>query len=359
MKTRFFCALTCFLLTVQLSAQLQKGDISLEGNLGIGYQWSAGTGDGISIPVRPSAAWMVSDHWLLGAAFGANVYPGDDIDSDGFLGPFARYYFNPSSTTNNYFVGTSVNVLFLNNTELDATLSAGFNRFIGENLALETIMGYSLAQGRPNALSFGVGFRSFLSGDDWRTRKQAVNNLAQGGWLVGFSNASLFLTSDFINLGLSPNGGYFVTDRLVLGLDGGIGIGNSIGNDVRNITTTVVSLQPFVRYYFPNTGQRLIPFGQVGVGGTLSNIDQEDFFQQKSRQLSTHARLGANLFLAPNVAFEFSLDLRRAFNSDAEITYNRDAFPNEEIFPNIDGTIENRELELSLNMGVQIFLFRE
>ncbi|MEL7221454.1 MAG: hypothetical protein AAGJ93_09060 [Bacteroidota bacterium] len=95
MKTSIYTLFIFILFSFPLYGQLQKGDISLQGNLGLGYQWSASTAEGISLPINPSVAFMVSDNWLLGAALGTGVMPGDDLGDNGLLQPFVRYYFNP------------------------------------------------------------------------------------------------------------------------------------------------------------------------------------------------------------------------------------------------------------------------
>lgn len=361
MKTRLLIVLACLGLALSLSAQIQKGDISLQGAIGTGYQWSANDNmEGLTWQIGPSAAWMLSDHWLIGAAIGGNVNPADDVGSDGFIGPFARYYFNPAATGNNYFVGTSANLAFGDVSSFDATLALGFNRFIAANLSLETTIGYTFGEDnfRTNGLSAGFGFRSFLSGDDWRARKGAAGNLRQGGWLVGTSSAGFVWTGDAINIGISPNVGYFLTDRLVLGLDGGVNFWQNNRSSVTTMRSTTLSAQPFVRYYWPGNGQRLMPFGQFGVGYATTQFESEGFFDVSSNRLSTHARLGANLFLAPNVAFELSLDLRRSFNSNVEYIYHPEGFPNGAP-DDFNGTLEDRQMELGVNLGLQFFLFRD
>ena len=66
----------------------------------------------------------------------------------------------------------------------------------------------------------------------------------------------------------------------------------------------------------------------------------------------------ANLFLAPNVSFEFSLDLRRSFDSNVDYIYDPTGYPNGAP-EDISGTIEDRQMELGLNLGLQFFLFRD
>jgi len=355
------CSLGIFVLfSLPLFGQIQKGDISLQGNLGLGYQWSAATAEGVSLPINPSVAFMASDNWLLGASLGANVLPGDDLGDDGIIQPFVRYYFNPESDRNNYFVGSSVNFIFSDGTQIDGGLSAGFNRFIASNLSLEATLGYAFGDTNPsNTVSAGLGLRSFLSNDNWQNRKSATSNLTQGSWLLGTSSVGLAVSGDFINLRISPNVGYFLTDRFVLGLNSGFSYASTIDNDSNEFNADGWSAQPFVRYYFPNQqGQRLVPFGQFGVGYASSNSSSENLFDINLNRWSTHASIGANLFLAPNVAFEFSLDLRRSFDSNAVYDYNEEIY-SEDNFPDFDGTLNDRELELGLNMGIQFFLFRK
>jgi hypothetical protein len=359
MKKMFFALLVCVLCTLSLSAQVQKGDISFQGALGGGYQWSARIADGPTVSISPSFALMASDHWLVGLAMGANVYPVDDLNSDGTLGPFVRYYFNPSSTGNNYFLGSSLDFQSFRPIEGITTITTGFNRFITSNLSVEATLGYSFNESDlRNTVNAGFGLRSFLSKDDWSTRRSVKSSLVQGSWLLGASDVGLVLNGDFISTRLAPNFGYFLTDRFVLGLNSSFSYSSDTRNESNRFNDLVWAAQPFVRYYFPNQGQRLIPFGQFGLGYTSSNIESENRFELNSNRLSTHARLGANLFLASNVAFEFSLDLRRSFDSKVDNTYNNEFLP-EGFFLDFEGTLDDRELELGLNMGIQFFLFRK
>ncbi|MEL7221453.1 MAG: hypothetical protein AAGJ93_09055 [Bacteroidota bacterium] len=255
-------------------------------------------------------------------------------------------------------MGSSINFLFSDDTQIDGGLSAGFNRFIAPNLSLEASLGYAFGDANlNNTVSAGLGLRSFLSKDNWQNRKSATSNLTQGSWLLGASNVGLTINGDFINVGISPNFGYFLTDRFVLGLNSSFSYASTINNDFNEFNTHGWSAQPFVRYYFPNQqGQRLVPFGQLGVGYAASNSFSENLYEISFNRWSTHASLGANLFLAPNVAFEFSLDLRRSFDSNAVYDYNEENLSDD--FLDFDGMLNDRELELGLNMGIQFFLFR-
>jgi hypothetical protein len=128
---------------------------------------------------------------------------------------------------------------------------------------------------------------------------------AKGTWMLGGdvrfqSNVG---GNTFNALSLSPRAGYFVTDRLALGMGGGVYAGRTVFNRYSGL-----SVSPFARYYFPikKTNLSLL----LETGGSFSS---GRFDGQTSNTWRIQASGGINYFLTPEFALEAMLGIGQVF----------------------------------------------
>lgn len=353
MKKRCFLFLMMLMvLQSPIWGQLSKGAITLQGELGAGHQWAGPEGpEGIYLNWSPGFGIMLTDHFMTGVAIGGGAIPSDNLDTEALLQPFVRYYFNSNSSKKQFFAGTYVGIPIGDVFPFTATALGGVDYFITPNFALEGTLGFTYLEDQENLISLGLGIRSFFSRADRTNMGQAEGAMSSGSWLVGVSQAALGYQNSIFQFNLSPNVGYFLTSQLVLG--GRLGSSIATGNNGNNRTYNAYSfrLQPFARYYAFQTG-RWHWFGEVGGGIDLAGTNQEDLWEFRSRNFFAQATLGSNLFLAPSVALELSLNLSREFDANIRSEWNQDVTP----IPDIDGSIESRTLLVAFQVGFQFFL---
>ena len=194
------------------------------------------------------------------------------------------------------------------------------------------------------------------------TQNVVFGQIHKGSWLIG--GGGNYTTSKY-NSDFFPNTvteyeqrstyfsteiGYFITDRIVIG--GKLGAYNlySQGKSVDTITQSTIeqtsrnrSLQiaPFGRYYFTPTGKVKL-YGQLMVGtnffynksvAKLTGPSAGDLPERESNtfQLNINGALGADYFIAPNLAIEGSLSYqfyRYDYSKAASFDYT-----NEKVLP--------------------------
>jgi len=128
---------------------------------------------------------------------------------------------------------------------------------------------------------------------------------AKGTWMLGGDAhfQSNIGGSEFEALGLSPRAGYFVTDRLALGMGAGIYAGRT-----EFLKYSGVNVSPFARYYFPIKKTNLSFL--LETGGTFSS---GQFDRLTSKTWRVQAGGGINYFLSPEFAIEAMLGAARVF----------------------------------------------
>jgi hypothetical protein len=136
--------------------------------------------------------------------------------------------------------------------------------------------------------------------------KNANSQITKGNWLVGGSASFSSLKSSSTatiqfkqtNFQISPLVGYFVKDKFAIGLKPSLTYGsNTIAN-----TNTIISIGPFVRYYFlkPENIFNLFTEGSYAYG---SNTGKGQGTGQKSNTFSLSA--GPVLYFNSSVGLEF------------------------------------------------------
>ena len=183
---------------------------------------------------------------------------------------------------------------------------------------------------------------------------QSVNGQIQkGNWMVGGGGGFSFdnqNTSNFpTNYGsssvnsktstflLNSNVGYFIKDRLVIGVNPNIHIWNSkinytnypILNNGSNSKGSSLGLGLFSRYYFLNNNEKYNFIGELSYG--LDKYTDEDTYLKK-----TSISIGPVLFLNKNTSLDFLLNYTNSSKN----------YPNNKIGNDI----------ISFNVGFQIYL---
>ena len=137
--------------------------------------------------------------------------------------------------------------------------------------------------------------------------------ITKGNWLVGGSGS--FSTSTFTSentdgseskqkgtsLRISPNLGFFISDRFAVGLDLSLNFANSEGRDNSN---WAIGLGPFVRYYFLPEDKLINIFSQTSIrfNNGLSEINKD------SKSTTFGLSAGGVIFFNSSVGLELSLN---------------------------------------------------
>ncbi|MEM6380205.1 MAG: hypothetical protein AAF705_18570, partial [Bacteroidota bacterium] len=151
-----------------------------------------------------------------------------------------------------------------------------------------------------------LGLRSFMNRterDNWQT---AVSDFNRGDLLMGAGLARISFTRGFLSLHLDPRIGYFLNERLVLGMFIGTSLTFAVEEPFGREGRTF-RIEPFARYYFGNEQQRWRWFGEAGIAATSSWFNLNDIQERTSSFVEGRGRFGANWFLTPNLAFELAV----------------------------------------------------
>ncbi|TZF82295.1 hypothetical protein FW774_16555 [Pedobacter sp. BS3] len=130
----------------------------------------------------------------------------------------------------------------------------------------------------------------------------AASALKRGNWIAGgdIGSTSYNFTSKVFQISISPSGGYFFTDNLVVGAILPLAL-----TDYGDGHTFSYGITPFVRYYFPegaNSGSRWFIEGAAGLSDS-SNSEGTN----TPASLVTGAYVGYAHFVAKNIALEGKL----------------------------------------------------
>ena len=178
-----------FLMTHKLSAQIQKGNILVGGDIA-GFNLDLGSGGAFQATIDPKIGFFIRDNVALGAYinFGLSTAKGFGTTTNYGVGALARYYVNEATTNvlkhgrlffegNAGIEGISVSN-GSNTTGLGIGVGPGYAYFITPNIGLETLLKYNGivgfgSQAYRSSLNLGVGFQIYLSG---RSAKDLINN---------------------------------------------------------------------------------------------------------------------------------------------------------------------------------------
>lgn len=112
----------------------------------------------------------------------------------------------------------------------------------------------------------------------------------------------------------NPKAGYFVTDKIAVGVDLGFGQtkNTKVVNDIKTVgTNKSFGVGAFGRYYFLEVGSRFKTYTEVGAG--YANLNQGESKVGdvktdgiKSNGFAANAGIGANYFLTEKIAINFA-----------------------------------------------------
>jgi len=124
------------------------------------------------------------------------------------------------------------------------------------------------------------------------------------------------------NFNFNPKFGYFVTDKIAVGIQ--LGVGNEKVTDYSGENDTYTkgndfSIGAFGRYYFLEVGSRFKTYAELGAGynqmGGEINNGIETTKLDKTKGFGANAGIGANYFLTNNIAVNFAFANVLAFNT--------------------------------------------
>jgi hypothetical protein len=184
-----FILIASFLITNKLSAQIQRGNILVGGDLA-GFNLDLGSGGAFQATIDPKIGFFLKDNVALGAYidFRLSTAKGFGTTTNYGVGALARYYVNDPTTNvlkhgRLFFEGNAgIEGISASNgsntTGLGIGVGPGYAYFITPNIGLETLLKYNGIVGfgsRPytSRLNLGVGFQIYLSN---RRTKELINN---------------------------------------------------------------------------------------------------------------------------------------------------------------------------------------
>lgn len=192
-KITFLAAFALLALAIPASAQIQKGNVMVGGNiLTSGFQFDAN--NAFDITLNPKAAWFISDGVALGAdvnlGYSTADFTGNTLSYG--VGALGRYYgakgANEVINHSRFFGeatvginGRNINpygdVASSNTTGLGFSFGPGFTYFITQSVGLEALVKYNGIVGFGNqtythGLGLGFGFQIYLPGKSTANKVQ-------------------------------------------------------------------------------------------------------------------------------------------------------------------------------------------
>ncbi|OYQ38000.1 hypothetical protein CHU92_06995 [Flavobacterium cyanobacteriorum] len=118
----------------------------------------------------------------------------------------------------------------------------------------------------------------------------------------------------------NPKAGYFLTEKLALGVEFGVGSEKTEdtpnGGTTAETTTNSFNAGVFARYYFLDLGQRFKTYAEAGVGYGSSKDEEDGQEVSKLTGFNVGIDLGINYFITENFAINFGLTNVLAFNNE-------------------------------------------
>lgn len=155
----------------------------------------------------------------------------------------------------------------------------------------------------------------------------------KGDWMVGanIANGAAHLNSTVphqFNFNITPNGGYFLSNRLIVGA--GIGMGVAIFTS-KNYAFSY-GLSPFARYYFVSQSglehNKLYLFGELSTGvNGYSYIDKVANIRTSANSLNAGIGPGIGYMFTQNVGVEGLMKINKRFATSPTGTANGNFMP--------------------------------
>ncbi len=157
----------------------------------------------------------------------------------------------------------------------------------------------------------------------------AFGQLQKGDWMLDLSGGIQFADQLFpsgqtqFSARFAPSAGYFFTNRLMAGAGFSFYSGNWWSANSGDFNIYQYNFSPFVRYYFLKNEKWMgFAFGEGFIQNRQNGLQQGDstlFFLPEGWAYSLRTGIGANFFLAPNVAIEAKAGFRLAKGGDFDI----------------------------------------
>ena len=127
------------------------------------------------------------------------------------------------------------------------------------------------------------------------------------------------------NFNFTPKAGYFVTDKIAVGVQLGVGSGKK-EDAAGEVKTNSFSAGVFGRYYFLELGQRFKTYTELGVGyasvgGKVSPTGLPSTDLDDTNEINFGLGLGMNYFITPQIAISFGLSdilSYKSYKTDAD-----------------------------------------
>ena len=332
-----------------VQAQLSKGTWYASGSIysplpvaqglaGLSYFEEFGPVEDLFISnLSPEFGYFFSKRLLVGTRVSASLYSKNDSFDGNSIGvaPFARYYLNPQSTNNHFFVNAQFNLLFSSDNNFGgANAGVGMTHFLAPGIGLDAYLAViepDFLIRRNTQLGLSTSLNVYLNPEMRGTRKTALPNLQAGTLLIGGTSASAQFgissprsgAANLNSLTIAPNLLYFVNSRFALG--GALALGLS-GNQL--FSTTLFGLSPKVRYDLNTDRHRLLFLsGSYHYDRVKVKYGEQEQDEKTSR---ASLALGLNSFFTSNLALELA--------------------------PNVNYNFDDESLQVGLDLGIQFFL---
>ena len=162
-------------------------------------------------------------------------------------------------------------------------------------LSLAAVLAFSAANAQDKKESKGFGFSE-------------GNVIVEGNLSFGSSttdNGGAEVKEN--NLNFSPKVGYFLSDKLALGVE--LGVGSAKEETGANETTSnTFNAGVFARYYFLDLGQRFKTYTEAGLGFGSGKNEVNGNETSSNSSLNFGIDLGINYFVTENFAINFGLN---------------------------------------------------
>jgi hypothetical protein len=350
-----------------LFAQIEKGNYSLNGGFGLSSSSLNQTNyrnQSKGASFYPSVGKLLTKKWRLTLSPSLSAYSSEGTYTSPFnnqksisksgnsglgLGLSNRFYFADTKKTH-YFVDADLyigqnkyNYAYNSNNPRDTSysekttaisykLGIGADVFLNPEVALETSL---IVYGRlfyqvndenkaySNSFSLNVGLNNFINLGQQKEENEPIKYLKKGRKIIGgrFNLDSYKYNStkiNVLNLGFSPQMGYFITDKILfraqLVFDRTFSLDKTRDN-YQNLTTAFSA-----RYYLP-VNKRFSVYPEFKSAYSISGSKSSDL----SDWVDLGFGFGGSYFLSKNVALDgkfigFDLHSRERFKTDYTIT---------------------------------------
>lgn len=308
-------------LTQSSYAQLAKGNVIVDGKISaIVASNNLGSGKDAAFTASPSALIFFTDKLAIGGELRFGL--GSATTTITGMELKMRQYLVTDPTYGWFFTADAGFRRFEATTFIDVNAGFGLDLFVHPNLALSNTLTLGFERKNNNfivdnpdnvRINFGSGLKFFFNRADYFL-EQFAPNIYPGKIFLGASFGNVQLLREkgktFQNISFSPNFGFLLTNRLLLGANFNY---NSQASLVQPTTLKSISGTGFARYYVTPLNRRVICFAEVGAGISkmTSTIENRGRIIKdvSERNPITYGNLGTDWFITPLIAMESTIGL--------------------------------------------------